>query len=82
MWPVAQGSQGDFVQEFNMEANVACPSPVRRPPELPVTTAKPSPFLQDCQAGRIGDPRPDDGMVRTPYYVPTGCVLAQLPNGA
>ena len=30
---VAQGSQGDLVQEFNMEANVACPSPVRRPPE-------------------------------------------------
>ena len=30
---VVQGSQGDLVQEFNMEANVACPSPVRRPPE-------------------------------------------------
>ena len=77
-----QGSQGDFVQEFNMEANVACPSPVRRPPEPPITSATPSPVLQDCLAGRIGDPRPSDDMVRIPYYVPTGFVLAQLPNAA
>jgi len=41
-----QGSQGDFVQEFNVEANVACPSLVRRPPEPPTTSSTPSPVLQ------------------------------------
>jgi hypothetical protein len=41
-----QGSQGDPVQEFNVEANVACPSLVNRPPEPPITSSTPSPVLQ------------------------------------
>ena len=62
-----QGSYGDPVQEFKVEANVARPSSVRRPPEPPFTSSTP-PGSADFLGGRV---RPPDGM---------GCIPSTSPQ--